>query len=200
MMLGMLQRGGAGLRHRHPMKEVWQPYGNTNYTLSSADRVIAQNSISFVTTAFVAGYLPTRGKWYAECTLSDAGTLLAYFGAKLWDGAGANSHLACPRSNATALVASGVSSATQVSWTNGQTQMVALDCDNGKIWHGANGSWYSSGDPGAGTSPYYSSVPNNGEWRLWLHADNSSGVLTATLRLSAANQLYSPPSGFNPLC
>ena len=42
--------------------------------------------------------------------------------------------------------------------TNGDVMMYALNMDTGKIWFGRNGTWFSSGDPAAGTNEAFSSV------------------------------------------
>jgi len=72
---------------------------------------------------------------------------------------------------------------------------VALDLDAGKLWIAVNNTWLNSGDPAAGTNEYKSGLsgsyfPMEG---LFDYGDE------VTARFSAADQTYSPPSGFSPL-
>ena len=51
------------------------------------------------------------------------------------------------------------STTTYTAVTNGQTAQYAFDIANGKIWVGANGTWFNSGNPVAGTGAVLTSVP-----------------------------------------
>ena len=51
------------------------------------------------------------------------------------------------------------STTTYTAVTNGQTAQYAFDIANGKMWVGANGTWFNSGNPVAGTGAVLTSVP-----------------------------------------
>jgi hypothetical protein len=181
-------------------KRFVEQWGNpADGTVSSARRTITQNSVLNAMTCVSLTRVPSYGKWYAEFECSDPGNFLIAVGlAKGLPLTGGNL-VAMARSNATAaFMAGGVTQATQVTWTAGRV-MIAIDVPNELVWMGRAGTWFSSGNPAAGTNPYYSTLPN-WPWSLSAHADNDgSGVGTITLHCKQSNQAHSAPSGFLPL-
>ena len=87
----------------------------------------------------------------------------------------------------------------QESWgsaiSSGDIVMVALDLDNGKIWWGANGTWFESGDPAAGTNPAYTNVVGDFYPTLQLCYQNDEGLA----KFKATDFSYTPPVGFQPV-
>ena len=77
----------------------------------------------------------------------------------------------------------------------GDTIMVALDMDSGKLWWGKNGTWGGSGDPSAGTGQQYSSL--SGLKTFGLSAYSSSGTFNANF--GQRPFAYTPPTGFKAL-
>ena len=77
-----------------------------------------------------------------------------------------------------------------INWNNQLIIMLALDLDNGKIWWGANGIWFDSGDPAAGTGYAYS--PLSGDKCFWA-SFSGCGQITINLKAPFA---YTVPSGF----
>ncbi len=78
------------------------------------------------------------------------------------------------------------------SLTDGDIIGVAVDLDNNKVWFAKNNSWQDSGDPAAGTGEAYSDLSGTIRPSCSLIGNNTD----ATLRTVAADQTYSPPSGF----
>ena len=77
--------------------------------------------------------------------------------------------------------------------TNGDVMMYALNMDTGKIWFGRNGTWFSSGNPAAGTNEAFSSVTGT--------LSPMTGVGGAAAGSVAYNFgqrpfTYTPPTGF----
>jgi hypothetical protein len=74
----------------------------------------------------------------------------------------------------------------------GDVFMVAVDEDAGKIWFGRNGTWYSSGDPAAGTNEAYSNLTGQ------VTPAVSSVDTTSAIALNCGQRpfAYTPPTGF----
>tara|TARA_R100000655_G_scaffold67696_1_gene105999 strand:- start:1013 stop:2410 length:1398 start_codon:yes stop_codon:yes gene_type:complete len=130
--------------------------GNLTYTGNASAVHMALGSIGV-----------TKGKWYFEAqritgnsaypfvgVFNTDGTMGSYLGQTV-DGwsllmdAGNNGEW---RNNNTL---SGTSAGT---FANGDTAMVAIDMDNGKIWFGRNGTFADSGNPSAGSGEQYSNL------------------------------------------
>lgn len=75
----------------------------------------------------------------------------------------------------------------------GVTIMWALDLDAGKVWHGRNGTWRNSGNPGAGTGNSFA-IPA-GPWFPGM-AIYGASYGTYRLRTKLADFVYPPPSSF----
>jgi len=88
---------------------------------------------------------------------------------------------------------------SQTSWgsmiSSGSVVMVALDLDNGKIWWGANGTWFEDGDPAAETNPAYTNVVGDFYPTLQLCYQNDEGLA----KFKATDFSYTPPVGFQPV-
>ncbi|MCK4717025.1 MAG: hypothetical protein KAT70_00030, partial [Thermoplasmata archaeon] len=79
----------------------------------------------------------------------------------------------------------------------GDVMMVAVDFDAGKIWHGRNGTWIETGDPGAGTNAQYSDVTTGTPF--FPHAVVRGGAPSdmASFNFGANAFAYSAPTGFS---
>lgn len=79
----------------------------------------------------------------------------------------------------------------------GVTVGIAIDIDAQKVWVSTNNTWHNSGDPGAGTNPTASGseVPSGKAW--YPACSPWSGACSFDLNASAAECLYTPPSGFS---
>jgi hypothetical protein len=71
--------------------------------------------------------------------------------------------------------------------------MMAYDAAAGKIWWGKNGTWFASGDPGAGTNEAFSGISGTIylAWGSAAGAGDRQGTITVV-----GSYVYSPPSGF----
>lgn len=178
--------------YNEAFREKWDTFSNA--TISNSDRTITQTTNTIEVRGIGRGRIPRTGKWYAEMNLSDSVTLLAAGGIVT-----ASNKFAAARSNASsAFVSAGITAATQASFSGGRL-MLALDWPNKQMWVGRDGTWFASGDPAAGSAPYFSTLPEE-DWYLFTHHDNDgSGTGISTLHLSSGNLGYSPPSGFSLL-
>ena len=117
-----------------------------------------------VTTTFrstFATFGATKGKWYMECKRVDGTsfsigiihleyialqTNVSYIG-----GAGdSTNNIGYLKDGNTSV--GGSETSGFASYGNGDTVMVAMDLDNGKVYFGVNGTWGNSGDPTSGSS------------------------------------------------
>ena len=164
-------------------------------TLSDSNRIVTQNSAIIELRAISVAPVPNAGKWYCELTMSDTGTFLMAAGlAESTTGP----YCAARSNGTTAFVRSGVTMATQASFSAGTIQL-AIDLGNARMWVGRNNTWFSSGNPSTGTNPYYSTIPA-GIYYIFVHADNDgNGVGSAAIRTSYSRLTYTPPTGFLPL-
>ena len=109
------------------------------------------------------------------------------------------------------------------TWTGpgyGNIAMVALDCDNGKLYFGVNGTWQNSSNPATNSNGinYVSQMSGSdrpGDFILpsvsvyqgnRIQGINFGGYYTETLSSASqdangyGNFEYAPPSGFYALC
>jgi len=145
----------------------------------------------------------TSGKWYYEFVPTAGSYALAGW----MTGVGGNDHLE-EESDPDTTYYRGVGAAGQgVRIGDGTTDtgptlyalndvvMMAIDVDTMKFWVGVNGTWYNSGDPGAGTSP-------TGTWsaRSGYPITPWFGVFTSTAMTFNFGQsafTYTAPTDFN---
>jgi len=141
----------------------------------------------------------TSGKWYWETRLTTASAnalmigvstldnVTQYFGesATSWGWASDNNKY----NNGTG------TSFGNASNTAGEVYMCALDLDNGKIWFGLNGTWFSSGDPAAGTNAAFTSV--SGTLFAGVRPYNNN---VGSVNFGQRPFAYTAPSGFKALC
>lgn len=78
--------------------------------------------------------------------------------------------------------------------TTNDVWMFAFDGDANKIWRGLNGTWNNSGDPGAGTNEWCSSVTDT---VYPMAGFFTSGGGKMRLVVDSGSFTYSPPSGFS---
>ena len=78
----------------------------------------------------------------------------------------------------------------------GDTFMVALDLDAGKIWYGINGTWQASGSPSTGANPSQTFTANQ---TMSPAVASGTGTLVYNLNFGQQPFTYTPPSGYNAL-
>lgn len=79
--------------------------------------------------------------------------------------------------------------------------MTAFDPATGNVWYGRNGSWLSSGNPAAGTNPFYT-IPAAeivGSAYCILATNGSTGTFTTSTTFGQQPFTYTPPTGFKAL-
>lgn len=168
----------------------------TGGTLSNSDKTATQTASTTEMRVMSTSVIPKTGKWYAEIGASDSsgagGFVMAFGIATALTG---GTFAAARSTGSSEFVSAGITAATQATFSPGRI-MLAIDYPSKKIWVGRDGTWFSSGDPAADSNPYYADVPE-GDWRLFMHADNdNNGTGYGTLHLVSGATLYSPPSGF----
>ena len=90
--------------------------------------------------------------------------------------------------NGTTWRTNGSNSSAVTSLAAGDVLMFAADGDTGEVWIGANGSWYNSGNPTAGTGEV---ATISGTLYPFVYMNGALGVFVIATEL-----LYAPPSGF----
>lgn len=149
----------------------------------------------------------TTGKWYIEMVATAMPSTTLVFGACsyeynptiLQNYVGFTAKSFGLRVSGTAFF-SGVTKdyTSGFSVSQGNTIMLALDLDNGRLYMGVNGTWTNSGDPAAGTGYVAHWTPNGTDsWGFACSAQASGSVYTVTL--SPTTFAYSAPSGFSAL-
>ena len=81
---------------------------------------------------------------------------------------------------------------------NGEVLNIACDFSAGKIWYGKNGTYYSSGDPVAGTNASQSFTPGGYTW-FPATVQRGTGGTNANLNFGQKPFKYAPPKGFKSL-
>ena len=177
----------------------------------------------------IATMFPTSGKWYAEIIFTTLGTVqMGFVTAKTWiDGnrnmfsTSDNIYLQSAQTSWQNTTVSGGSNSVTAIATDAIIQL-AWDVDNGRAWHGINGTWQNSGNPAAGTNYFnLDSGYADGTGIFTGLCGCGAGDTTATVfanfgqdssftgeKTAQGNQdgngigdfYYTPPSGFLALC
>ena len=165
--------------------------GNLDASLPASGKAIAQ-------TIF-----PQSGKWYCEIDFVSGGGA----GGGLRIGVINEKNIAIDlgsTANSWAYLADGrvyhnaSAPSYGVSSSPGDTLMMALDIDAGKLWYGKNGTWMSSGNPGAGSNPSQTFDQNQ---KMSFSAQSGSGtVQVINANFGSKAWTYNAPSGFKAVC
>lgn len=91
---------------------------------------------------------------------------------------------------------SGSSTSVGTAAANGDVIMVACDPVGGKVWFGKNGTWFGSGNPGAGTGAQYTGLTGSMGALINMFATGGSPVGTMNF---GPNYTYLAPAGFGSL-
>tara|TARA_A100001015_G_scaffold253727_1_gene294115 strand:+ start:20 stop:1384 length:1365 start_codon:yes stop_codon:yes gene_type:complete len=214
------------------------PLTQHTYTFSNGNNTIVRGSSASSTMGTIA---PSSGKWYWEVKLvsgqsnyprigvykasnADNHIHTTYLGnasggtGKWWGSGGSGS--------GNNIIADGNASTTAFySYTNGDILMFAMDNDNGKLWFGKNGTWYTNDNSttttgtaiGNGTAtPAFSTLTVGENWAPSVFGNDSADVWSAnfgngyfgTTAVSSAGTNtsglgifeYNVPAGFTALC
>jgi hypothetical protein len=148
-----------------------------------------------VTSASPTTIFANTGKWYWEVVwvsgVSYRIGVCNSTGAGQDFGATANGW--CKINNPPRVFNSGSAPSYGTDGSVGDTYMVALDLDAGKIWYGINGTWQASGSPSTGANPSQTFTANQN-----MNPAVASGSGTQVYNLNFGQQpfTYTPPSGF----
>jgi len=192
----------------------------------TARGTISDANLKFAATAFStynaeacrATMGVTTGKWYYEFRgVTQAGTgnsavtnfttstqnltAVSSFAGTLTNYIGANANIP---GNSLQFQSSGYSASLAnstlfASYVSGDVVNIAVDFTAGKIWVGKNGTWYNSGDPGAGTNATSTFTAPAGynlpEFEVTTSSDNSNQS-SLTVNFGQQPFTYTPPTGF----
>jgi len=183
---------------------------NTNLAFSNGNLTAIPSSIADYWLGRATMALPTTGKWYWELTLNNTPIL---YQAGIYSANRPNSGATSStgneyqvawgttytyiqfQSNNAAFSAWG----TNTNPTSGNVLMFAVDCDNGTMWVGRNGTWYNTSgtaNPATNTDPRFSSIPSGMFPGVNLPNPASGGV---TMNFGQRSFDYAAPSGFKAL-
>ena len=168
----------------------------TTSTLSNGNLDASLNTAMGTFTTF----FPSSGKWYCEVKLTTGGGSGWRMGVindrnPGFDlGATSNSwsFLGDGRVYHNAAATSYGSSVSQ-----GANLMLALDIDNGKVWYGSEGNWFSSGNPATGANPSQTFTAGQSMSFAFQAGTGTNQVISANFGARAYN--YTAPSGFKSL-
>jgi hypothetical protein len=153
----------------------------------------------------------TTGKWYYEWTSDSSG---AGFGGVVtqynyttfndenntFGASGSNKGIGIRGSGTTYGNASEKQTIAAFTFSAGDIVMVALDCDNGAVYFGKNGTWFNSGVPTSGgsrTGSFHNYAP--GLDRVAFPAFNAFNTASVWVNFGQRAFSYTPPTGFKTL-
>jgi hypothetical protein len=170
---------------------------NSNITLSNGNLDLSSTTLAWKSVSSTIA-IPTSGKWYFEVLQTVATSYLNVgvvpVGFTLSNHPGSTSTSWSWQSSAAKW------NSSQTSWgsatTNGDIIMIAVDRDSGKIWAGANGTWFSSGNPASGTSEMFSGLGSD----VLVPAIGVYDITSCVMNFGQRAFAYTAPSGFKALC
>jgi len=175
---------------------VWDPSNKSgSISLSNSDRTCTLTSASGAHAVFSTAAL-SSGKWYIEFVFEGGSQ------SRLGVNNTAMNTTTAPGNTSTswAILATNGNKITNSGgaaygsgWSVNDVIMMAVDIGAGKVWWGKNGTWFASGDPGAGTGEAFSGLSSTLEfcWGSVAISQTRTGTLT-----DLASYSYSAPSGF----
>jgi hypothetical protein len=170
---------------------------NSNITLSNGNLDLSSTTLAWKSVSSTIA-IPTSGKWYFEVLQTVATSYLNVgvvpVGFTLSNHPGSTSTSWSWQSSAAKW------NSSQTSWgsatTNGDIIMIAVDRDSGKIWAGANGTWFSSGNPASGTNEMFSGLGSD----VLVPAIGVYDITSCVMNFGQRAFAYTAPSGFKALC
>lgn len=187
----------TGIRQRKPSSSVaatsdsWNPSDkNASITLSGSNRIATAGAGSPIGVRGVTS--KSSGKWYIEYT-SNATTGDEWFGVST-SGTSLSAYVA--GGTTTALIkylafnqTAGSNEVNPYGAVLSGIGMMAVDFTNNKVWWGAGGTWYESGDPATNTGGL--TRPTGTLFLFGGFGDSGHNITIAS------TMTYSPPSGFS---
>jgi len=175
---------------------------------SSASTLTNGNLEAAASTAYRAARasikLPSSGKWYAECQIGQFIDMVALLGPGYSIESGSYNETESYHfqiyNSTTSYAYYPTSGYTSYSgtFTSNSIIQIAVDCDTGKAWFGADGTWMNTGDPVAGTGEIFSSLPTATTGLSFAAAPYSTNP--QKWNFGQRPFAYTAPSGYKALC
>jgi hypothetical protein len=188
---------GAGGEVRGNYATLNPLWCNSNITLSNGNLDLSSTTLAWKSVSSTIA-IPTSGKWYFEVLQTVATSYLNVgvvpVGFTLSNHPGSTSTSWSWQSSAAKW------NSSQTSWgsatTNGDIIMIAVDRDSGKIWAGANGTWFSSGNPASGTNEMFSGLGSD----VLVPAIGVYDITSCVMNFGQRAFSYTAPTNFKALC
>lgn len=177
------------------------PADQSGITLSNSNRTATKSSggAGHCFVRAISG--KAAGKWYWEVQYVGGSPSACFAGAIATSVPATNTQIGLTAGSGGYLNVNGLlyyngtNTAYGATYTDGAIISVALDMDAGKVWFAKNNTWQASGNPAAGTAPAISGL--TGTWFPAIGIFNQGGSCIASF--AAADQSFSPPSGFTAI-
>jgi len=176
---------------------IIQGSGNS-FANGNLDVTVTQNAAALTTISFD---ISTATGFYAECLMNTVSANGPFVGIRRADitsqaqwyiGYGAYDYgYAVHNGNK---YNNSSSSSYGSTLTAGDILQIAVK--DGKIWWGKNGTWFSSGDPAAGTNAAYTGITGN---YLFGFSNSAASTVACSWNFGQRAFAYAAPSGFQPL-
>lgn len=172
---------------------VYNRIGNGGGTITNGNMRSSTSS----TTPDVGSMAMVSGKWYWEVTVTTSSNPrvgIYDIGSAAPTNLGATAYGWAIINSPSRIYYNGSTTAYgSFNGSNGDVVMIAYDADAGKLWFGANNSWFASGNPASGTNPSATSVTGRA-----IVAAVASGTGSNVFDINFGQQPfnYTPPSGF----
>jgi hypothetical protein len=190
---------GVGGSVRGNYATLLPTYGSTGtFSNGNLDLTTASSNNAAVPT----GFFPNSSKWYWEVLITAIGNsnnasirvgVCNPNGVASGLGEGVNGWCFLGDGR---LFHNGSAPSYGVSVTTGDTVMVALDIDAGRIWYGKNGTWMASGNPATNANPSQTFTTNQS---MSPALASGTGTPAYTCNFGQRPFAYTAPSGFRAL-
>jgi hypothetical protein len=180
---------------------TFNPLESTGTTLTNGNLEASYNTTNWVSAKGTISM--TSGKWYFEATplaTWDFGIIGVFKTDVALPASGGSGFFTGSASGwgyqtRDDLSNNGVDAGGGSPASSGDTMMVAVDIDAGKLWFGLNGTWFSSGDPATGANAKFTNLSGAMSPAVTIY-DNASGL---AVNFGQRPFAYTAPSGFKAL-
>lgn len=203
---GLLFGTGAGSGGGSSAVYLWDSSDKSaGITLSGGDLIATVSAGTDQWRSIISDTAIASGKWYWEIPITEAlrangdNVLVGVSDTRPADGSFVGN-----TSGSYAYYQSGVKfnggtpTGFGATYTTGDVIQVAVDTTAGKVWFGKNNTWQGGGNPGAGTGEAYSGLSGT-KYAACSLFRGVAPPTKITAAFAAADQTYSPPSGFSAL-
>lgn len=179
---------------------TWNPTSPSSITLSSGDRTATKTTSNAIYRTIMTSH-PLPSGSYVEILVSGATSPFMLMGLSTTQAAYSTNSLGWDATgygyyqDTGTFTHAGVTTAYGASFTTGD--VIGIAYRNGKLFFAKNNTWQGSGDPVTEANPAASGIVVPVYAAASLYRANAPAHI-ATLRPSAATQVYAPPSGYSP--